>query len=109
MFHTFVMNRLFNKVAFFHLPFQQTRMQSIKPCPEARYTNVFNGLATIVRKEGPLRMVRGLHVVAAGAGPAHAVYFACYERLKAMLSTHPGRNPLANGEDIVCFCPNFVV
>ncbi|XP_072041978.1 mitoferrin-1-like [Amphiura filiformis] len=74
----------------------KTRMQSIKPCPEARYTNVFNGLTTIVRKEGPLRMVRGLHVVAAGAGPAHALYFACYEKLKHTLSKTPGRNPLAN-------------
>ena len=73
-------------------------MQSMMPSPEARYSNVFNGISTIVKKEGPLRMVRGLHVVAAGAGPAHALYFACYEKMKKVLSSQPGKNPLANGK-----------
>ena len=75
----------------------QTRMQSLTP--QVRYRGLFNGISTIVRTEGPLRMVRGLHVVASGAGPAHALYFACYEQLKKMLSTNPGKNPLANGEN----------
>ncbi|XP_038046195.1 mitoferrin-1-like [Patiria miniata] len=74
----------------------KTRMQTIRPSPNGRYKNVFSGLATIVRNEGPFGVVRGLNAVALGAGPAHALYFACYEKMKHMLSTRPGQNPLAN-------------
>ena len=72
-------------------------MQTIRPSPDASYKNVFNGLTTIIRREGPFGMVRGLNAVACGAGPAHALYFASYEKLKQMLSARPGQNPLANG------------
>ena len=44
--------------------------------------------------------MRGLNATAVGAGPAHALYFACYEKLKLTLSgaIHPGANShLANG------------
>lgn len=44
--------------------------------------------------------MRGLNATAVGAGPAHALYFACYEKLKKTLSDviHPGANShLANG------------
>nr|XP_054765623.1 mitoferrin-2-like [Lytechinus pictus] len=74
----------------------KTRMQSIKPSPNAIYKNVFNGLTTIIRNEGANGTVRGINAVALGAGPAHALYFACYEKLKKVLSSHPGKNPLAN-------------
>ncbi|XP_033633496.1 mitoferrin-1-like [Asterias rubens] len=74
----------------------KTRMQTIRPSPDASYKNVFNGLTTIIRREGPFGMVRGLNAVACGAGPAHALYFASYEKLKQMLSARPGQNPLAN-------------
>lgn len=74
----------------------KTRMQSINPSPNAIYKNVFNGLSTIVRNEGANGTIRGINAVALGAGPAHALYFACYEKMKMVLSAHPGKNPLAN-------------
>ncbi|KAI7805739.1 mitoferrin-2 [Triplophysa rosa] len=78
----------------------KTRMQSLQPEPDARYRNVMDALRRIVRTEGIWRPIRGLNATAVGAGPAHALYFACYERLKKVLSDaiHPGANShLANG------------
>ncbi|KAJ8264513.1 hypothetical protein GJAV_G00150170 [Gymnothorax javanicus] len=78
----------------------KTRMQSLQPEPAARYRNVAEALWRIVRTEGVWRPMRGLNVMATGAGPAHALYFACYEKLKKVLSdaVHPGANShLANG------------
>ncbi|XP_072177494.1 mitoferrin-2-like isoform X2 [Diadema setosum] len=71
-------------------------MQSMKPSPNAIYKNVFSGLTTIIRNEGANGTVRGINAVALGAGPAHALYFACYEKVKSVLSAHPGKNPLVN-------------
>lgn len=39
-------------------------------------------LVTMIRDEGAMRPLRGIGVTVAGAGPAHALYFAAYERLK---------------------------
>lgn len=44
--------------------------------------------------------MRGMNITATGAGPAHALYFACYEKLKKTLSDviHAGGNShVANG------------
>ncbi|XP_041124461.1 mitoferrin-2-like [Polyodon spathula] len=78
----------------------KTRMQSLQPEPAARYRNVMDALRRIVRTEGIWRPMRGLNVTATGAGPAHALYFACYEKLKKTLGDiiHPGANShVANG------------
>lgn len=78
----------------------QTRMQSLHPEPGARYRNVMDALRQIVRTEGVWRPIRGVNVLAVGAGPAHALYFACYEKIKFSLSDaiHPGANShFANG------------
>lgn len=59
-----------------------------------------DALRRIVTTEGVWRPMRGLNATAVGAGPAHALYFACYEKLKKTLSDviHPGANShLANG------------
>lgn len=75
-------------------------MQSLQPDPAARYKNVMDALRRIVATEGVWRPMRGLNVTAIGAGPAHALYFASYEKLKKTLSDviHPGANShLANG------------
>lgn len=80
---------------------RQTRMQSLHPEPSARYRNVMDALRQIVRTEGVWRPIRGVNVLAVGAGPAHALYFACYEKIKFSLSDaiHPGANShFANGE-----------
>uniref|UniRef100_A0A1A7YLN2 Solute carrier family 25 (Mitochondrial iron transporter), member 28 n=1 Tax=Iconisemion striatum TaxID=60296 RepID=A0A1A7YLN2_9TELE len=78
----------------------KTRMQSLQPDPAARYRNVMDALRRIVSTEGVWRPLRGLNATAIGAGPAHALYFASYEKLKRTLSDviHPGANShLANG------------
>lgn len=78
----------------------QTRMQSLQPEPAARYRNVLEALWRIARTEGVWRPMRGLNITATGAGPAHALYFACYEKLKKTLSDviHAGGNShMANG------------
>ncbi|XP_064573074.1 mitoferrin-2 isoform X2 [Zonotrichia leucophrys gambelii] len=72
----------------------KTRMQSLQPEPAARYRNVLEALWRIARTEGVWRPMRGLNITATGAGPAHALYFACYEKLKKTLSDviHAGGN-----------------
>ncbi|XP_035674964.1 mitoferrin-2-like [Branchiostoma floridae] len=80
----------------------KTRMQSIIPEPGARYRSIAHAFKTIIRQEGLLRPVRGVSVVAAGAGPAHALYFSCYEQMKRTLGGNsrgmePGHYPVANG------------
>ncbi|KAM9285218.1 mitoferrin-2 isoform 2-T2 [Morus bassanus] len=78
----------------------KTRMQSLQPEPAARYRNVLEALWRIARTEGVWRPMRGMNITATGAGPAHALYFACYEKLKKTLSDviHAGGNShVANG------------
>ena len=52
----------------------------------------------IVRYEGAKRTFRGISAVVAGAGPAHAMYFACYEWIKKSLSTANSSNHLVHGK-----------
>uniref|UniRef100_A0A1A8PSX8 Solute carrier family 25 (Mitochondrial iron transporter), member 28 n=1 Tax=Nothobranchius rachovii TaxID=451742 RepID=A0A1A8PSX8_9TELE len=78
----------------------KTRMQSLQPEPGARYRNVIDALRQIIQTEGVWRPIRGVNVLAVGAGPAHALYFASYEKIKFSLSDaiHPGANShCANG------------
>lgn len=75
-------------------------MQSLHPQPGAHYRNVMDALTQIIRTEGVWRPIRGVNVLAVGAGPAHALYFTCYEKIKFSLSDaiHPGANShFANG------------
>ncbi|XP_072538524.1 mitoferrin-1 [Salminus brasiliensis] len=78
----------------------KTRMQSLQPDPKAQYRSVYEALRRIVRTEGLLRPLRGLNITVLGAGPAHALYFACYERIKHSLSEviqNGGNSHIANG------------
>ncbi|XP_048836115.1 mitoferrin-1 [Brienomyrus brachyistius] len=78
----------------------KTRMQSLQPDPKAQYRSVYEALHRIIRTEGLLRPFRGLNITMLGAGPAHALYFACYERVKHILSDviqNGGNSHLANG------------
>lgn len=75
-------------------------MQSLQPEPNAQYRGVYEALKKIIQTEGIFRPLRGLNITMMGAGPAHALYFACYERVKRSLSDiiHSGGNSnLANG------------
>lgn len=81
-------------------------MQSLQPEPGARYRSVVDALRQIIRTEGVWRPIRGVNVLAVGAGPAHALYFACYEKIKFSLSdaVHPGANShFANGGTFLLF------
>ncbi|KAI6073527.1 hypothetical protein LUU34_01242100 [Aix galericulata] len=78
----------------------KTRMQSLQPDPKAQYRSVYEALKKIVLTEGFWRPLRGINVTMLGAGPAHAMYFACYEKIKKSLSDtiqHGGNSHLANG------------
>ncbi|KAG9270429.1 mitoferrin-1 [Astyanax mexicanus] len=78
----------------------KTRMQSLQPDPKAQYRSVYEALQRIARTEGFMRPFRGLNITVLGAGPAHALYFACYERIKHSLSEiiqNGGNSHIANG------------
>ncbi|KAK7861636.1 hypothetical protein R5R35_010139 [Gryllus longicercus] len=69
----------------------KTRMQNLQPSPNAVYRGVGEALFRMVKYEGVLRPVRGMSAVVLGAGPAHALYFSCYEYVKDIL-THTSLN-----------------
>lgn len=77
----------------------KTRMQCMRPDPKANYKGIVDAFVKIVKNEGALRPVRGMGVVALGAGPAHALYFSCYEFIKNNCSglDKPGENSIVNG------------
>lgn len=66
----------------------KTRMQSLA-CETQKSKlhsqGILTNLVTIMREEGRFRPVQGVQAMALGAGPAHAMYFACYEKLKTVL------------------------
>jgi solute carrier family 25 (mitochondrial iron transporter), member 28/37 len=70
-------------------------MQSIRLA--SRYRGTLDALVKMVNTEGLLRPVRGIQAVFVGAGPAHAMYFACYENVKTGLEKQLGHGPLAHG------------
>ena len=74
-------------------------MQSLHPNPSATYRSVPDALYKMMTREGLFRPIKGVSAVIAGAGPAHALYFSCYEKMKRSLSgTETGaHHPLAQG------------
>lgn len=68
----------------------KTRMQSLRPHPNAAYTNILDAFKKIYKSEGVLGLYRGINVVAFGAVPAHAAYFASYESSKKGLKVFTG-------------------
>ncbi|KAM4747847.1 mitoferrin-1-like [Rhinophrynus dorsalis] len=78
----------------------KTRMQSLQPDPNAQYRGVAEALKRIIRTEGLFTPLRGINVTMLGAGPAHALYFACYEKMKTTVGgmiNHVGNSHVANG------------
>eukprot|EP00871_Galdieria_phlegrea_P002160 jgi/Galph1/2945/GphlegSOOS_G1637.1 len=72
----------------------KTRLQSETIGSESK--NLFSCLSEIVRKEGLLKLWRGLAAASFTAGPGHAIYFATYEIGKRAFSTNQeGYQPLA--------------
>lgn len=79
----------------------KTRMMCIKENPETQYKSITGALRKIIRQEGWSRPVRGVSAVFVGAGPAHAMYFAGYEKIKRELTLRftkgkPGESSMAN-------------
>lgn len=74
-------------------------MQSLNPNPKAAYRSVPEALYKMVKHEGLFRPIKGVSAVIVGAGPAHALYYSCYEKMKRVLSgTETGAHrPLAQG------------
>ena len=75
----------------------QTRMMALVPDPKARYKNLVEAFYKIVTQENPRALFRGITVVLSGAGPAHALYFSCYEYAKNLLSQGSRSSVLAQG------------
>jgi len=77
----------------------KTRMQVLVPDPRANYRSVGDALVQIVRYEGVRTTMRGFSAMIGGAGPAHAMYFACYEKMKKLLQgSKPGTgNAMVHG------------
>ena len=75
----------------------QTRMQCLVPDPRANYRNVADALYRIAVHEGLHSTLRGINAMIYGAGPAHAMYFACYEQMKKVLRRTGRANHLAHG------------
>ncbi len=73
-------------------------MMALNPDPQARYKGMIQAFHSIVTKEKPRVLFRGIGVVASGAGPAHAIYFACYEFSKNLLSGGSRSTVLSQGE-----------
>jgi hypothetical protein len=77
----------------------QTRMQSLTGFGGPAYRGVTETLVGMIRQEGLLRPCRGMSALVAGAGPAHALYFSCYEYSKDKISSHvPRLSNIAPGE-----------
>uniref|UniRef100_A0A914D4A8 Mitoferrin-1 n=1 Tax=Acrobeloides nanus TaxID=290746 RepID=A0A914D4A8_9BILA len=83
----------------FPLDSVKTRMQSLCPCPEVKCPTPVHGVTSMMRREGWMRPFRGVNAVAAGAIPAHALYFTVYEKAKGFLTGHTfgHNNTLAYG------------
>eukprot|EP00128_Syssomonas_multiformis_P006510 Colp12_sorted_trinity150504_noHs@5788 len=63
----------------------KTRMQSMNAATSSHYRSLVQSFRWVITTEGLFRPMRGVQVVAAGAGPAHALYFATYEKFKEIL------------------------
>lgn len=60
----------------------KTRMQVLHPSPSAVYSGISQAISRISTTEGVYALWRGVNSVIVGAGPAHALYFATYEKCK---------------------------
>ncbi|KAI8586820.1 Fe(2+) transporter [Geranomyces variabilis] len=81
----------------------KTRMQVLKPSPQAIYSGVVNALSRISTAEGSATLWRGVTSVIVGAGPAHALYFATYEKCKESFSSRDNEhNHLAHASAGAC-------
>lgn len=80
------------KVSFVNSTFNslfKTRMQCLRPVGCSNYPGLLTGLYRLILQEGVPGSLKGSGAVIWGAGPAHAAYFGCYEKMKSTLATAP--------------------
>ncbi|KAK4228145.1 mitochondrial carrier domain-containing protein [Podospora fimiseda] len=82
----------------------KTRMQILNPSASGVYTGVIQSTYRMASTEGVLSLWRGMSSVIAGAGPAHAVYFATYEAVKHVMGGNQAgvHHPLAAATSGAC-------
>ncbi|KAF8116270.1 hypothetical protein N665_0020s0121 [Sinapis alba] len=76
-------------MAMFPVDTIKTHMQALRPCP-LKPVGIRQAFRSIIQKEGPSALYRGIWAMGLGAGPAHAVYFSFYEVSKKFLSSADG-------------------
>ncbi|KAG2267582.1 hypothetical protein Bca52824_062137 [Brassica carinata] len=76
-------------MAMFPVDTIKTHMQALRPCP-LKPVGIRQAFRSIIQKEGPSALYRGIWAMGLGAGPAHAVYFSFYERLQMGEGTYRG-------------------
>ncbi|CAB0030425.1 unnamed protein product [Trichogramma brassicae] len=64
----------------------KTRRQIMTPGPGGG-VGIITEIGNMMRQEGIFRPFRGISAMVIGAGPAHALYFSCYEYLKDRISS----------------------
>jgi len=79
----------------------KTHIQALKPPNSSGlivpHIGTIQTTRNIIAQWGPGALFRGLTAVAAGAAPAHAIYFATYEACKSKMGgDKPGHHPLAS-------------
>jgi solute carrier family 25 iron transporter 28/37 len=81
----------------------KTRMQVlVTPGATASiYTGISQAISRVISTEGIQTLWRGVNSVAFGAGPAHAIYFAVYEKMKKVLINERPRNVNEDSEMIM--------
>lgn len=77
-------------MAMFPVDTVKTRMQSYVAVRDFGSASMVGATRAIVRAEGPTALWRGVGAVALSAGPAHALYFATYEAVRAKLAPKDG-------------------
>ncbi|KAI8470861.1 MAG: mitochondrial carrier domain-containing protein [Monoraphidium minutum] len=83
-------------VAMYPLDTIKTRMQALGHPGQRLHTSTLQALRAALRREGLRGLYAGVGAAAAGAGPAHAIYFGTYEAAKEALGGNAsGHHPAA--------------
>eukprot|EP00252_Welwitschia_mirabilis_P026247 TRINITY_DN8522_c0_g1_i1.p1 TRINITY_DN8522_c0_g1~~TRINITY_DN8522_c0_g1_i1.p1 ORF type:complete len:331 (+),score=65.21 TRINITY_DN8522_c0_g1_i1:465-1457(+) len=84
-------------MAMFPVDTLKTRMQMLANAGGSSHSEVGKALLSIMKREGPCCLYRGIGAMGLGAGPAHAVYFSVYETCKEKLGGNKaGYHPLVH-------------
>lgn len=74
----------------------KTRMMALLPHKNASYRSIISGLNIVAQRESPRNLIKGVGLVAGGAGPAHAFYYTTYETLKRKLTPYTKEDSILN-------------